>query len=225
MRILALLALILALAGCHMLRPELPPWARPVPAKSEPAPEAPPEAEASVVPEPATTPAPPPAPEPAPAPVTPPPPPPPPAVAPAPAGPPPPPVRAATPPAGSRPGARARRATGPGKSPVDRQPAAGRGATVTGGSAARDRRYREAPPSTGEPAAGAEGPGDTTAGAGARRAGQEGSRWTGVRAGREPGGEGSNARGRSQHPPLNLLRRVTFYILPQSTSVVTLTSR
>ena len=98
MRILALLALILALAGCHMLRPELPPWARPVPAKSEPAPEAPPEAEASVVPEPATTPAPPPEPEPAPAPVTPPPPPPPPAVAPAPAGPPPPPVRAATPP-------------------------------------------------------------------------------------------------------------------------------
>ncbi len=62
MRILALLALILALAGCHMLRPELPPWARPVPAKSEPAPEAPPEAEASVVPEPATTPAPPPEP-------------------------------------------------------------------------------------------------------------------------------------------------------------------
>ena len=99
MRILALLALVLALAGCHMLRPELPPWARPVPAKSEPAPEAPPEAEASVVPEPATTPAPPPEPEPepAPAPVTPPPPPPPPAVAPAPAGPPPPPVRAATP--------------------------------------------------------------------------------------------------------------------------------
>lgn len=97
MRILALLALILALAGCHMLRPELPPWARPVPAKSEPAPEASPEAEASVVPEPATTPAPPPEPEPAPAPVTPPPPPPPPAVAPAPAGPPPPPVRAATP--------------------------------------------------------------------------------------------------------------------------------
>jgi outer membrane biosynthesis protein TonB len=96
-RILALLALILALAGCHMLRPELPPWARPVPAKSEPAPEASPEAEASVVPEPATTPAPPPEPEPAPAPVTPPPPPPPPAVAPAPAGPPPPPVRAATP--------------------------------------------------------------------------------------------------------------------------------
>ena len=41
MRILALLALILALAGCHMLRPELPPWARPVPAKSEPAPERP----------------------------------------------------------------------------------------------------------------------------------------------------------------------------------------
>jgi outer membrane biosynthesis protein TonB len=95
MRILALLALILALAGCRMLRPELPPWARPVPAKSEPAPEAPPEAEASVVPEPATTPAPPP--EPAPAPVTPPPPPRPPAVTPAPAGPPPPPVRAATP--------------------------------------------------------------------------------------------------------------------------------
>jgi outer membrane biosynthesis protein TonB len=95
MRILALLALILALAGCHMLRPELPPWARPVPAKSEPEPEAPPEAEASVVPEPAPTPAPPP--EPAPAPVAPPPPPRPPAIAPAPAGPPPPPVRAATP--------------------------------------------------------------------------------------------------------------------------------
>ena len=95
MRILALLALILALAGCHMLGPELPPWARPVPAKSEPALEATPEAEASVVPEPATTPAPPP--EPAPAPVAPPPPPPPPEVAPAPAGPPPPPVRAATP--------------------------------------------------------------------------------------------------------------------------------
>ena len=101
MRILALLALILALAGCHMLRPELPPWARPVPAKSEPAPEAPPEAEASVVPEPATTPAPPP--EPAPAPVTPPPPAPPPEVAPAPAGPPPPPVRAATPAPASAP--------------------------------------------------------------------------------------------------------------------------
>jgi hypothetical protein len=98
MRILALLALILALGGCHMLRPELPPWARPVPATSEPAPEPPPEAGASVVPEPATTPAPPPPePEPAPAPVTPPPPPLPPAVAPAPAGPPPPPVRAATP--------------------------------------------------------------------------------------------------------------------------------
>jgi outer membrane biosynthesis protein TonB len=101
MRILALLALILALAGCHMLRPELPPWARPVPAKSEPAPEAPPEAEASVVPEPATTPAPPP--EPAPALVTPSPPPPPPEVAPAPAGPPPPPVRAATPAPASAP--------------------------------------------------------------------------------------------------------------------------
>jgi outer membrane biosynthesis protein TonB len=101
MRIVALLALILALAGCHILRPELPPWARPVPAKSEPAPEDPPEAEASIVPEPATTLAPPPDPDPdpdpAPAPVTPPPPPRPPAVAPAPTGPPPPPVRAATP--------------------------------------------------------------------------------------------------------------------------------
>ena len=93
MKILALLALILALAGCHMLRPELPPWARPVPAKSEPAPEA---AEASgVVPEPDTTPAPPP--EPDPAPVTPSQPPVPPAITPAPTGPPPPPVRAATP--------------------------------------------------------------------------------------------------------------------------------
>jgi outer membrane biosynthesis protein TonB len=96
MRILVLLGLILALAGCRMLRPELPPWARPVPATSEPAPEAPPEAEASVVPEQPTTP---PAtePQPAPAPATPPPPPRPPAVTPAPAGPPPPPARAATP--------------------------------------------------------------------------------------------------------------------------------
>ena len=220
MRILALLALILALAGCHMLRPELPPWARPVPAKSEPAPEAPPEAEASVVPEPATTPAPPHRSRSRP-------------LRPSrrlrrrlhPRLPPLPPdrlrLRCARPRRrrsrlGASPGARARRATGPGKSPVDRKPAAGRGATVTGGSAARDRRYREAPPSTGEPAAGAEGPGNTTAGAGARRAGPEGSRWTGVRARREPGGEGSNARGRSQHPPLNLLRRVTFYILPRT---------
>ena len=215
MRILALLALILALAGCHMLRPELPPWARPVPAKSEPAPEAPPEAEASVVPEPATTPAPPPEPaEPAPAPVTPPPPPRPPAVAPAPAGPPPPPVRAATLSRRLQPHA-------PAAPPADSPPLT---ASLPPAEARRLQeeaqrgieRDREAPPSTGEPAARAEGPGNTTAGAGARRAGQEGSRWTGVRARREPGGEGSNARGRSQHPPLNLLRRVTFYILPRT---------
>ncbi len=97
MRILTLLGLVLALAGCRVLGPELPPpWARPIPAKTEPAPETPPGAEASVVPEPVATPAPTPEPEPDPEPIAPPPLPPlPPVAPPAPVGPPPAPARTA----------------------------------------------------------------------------------------------------------------------------------
>jgi len=99
---------------------------------------------------------------------------------------------------------------------TDGQLAAGRGATAARGSAARDRRHRAASAPTRDTAAGGEGCGDPSTRAGARRASPQGSRRTGVRARREPRGEGANARGRSQHPPLNPpFRRVTFSIWPR----------
>ena len=108
---------------------------------------------------------------------------------------------------------------------IDGQPASRRGAASPGRGQPSVGGDRAAAPAARGPSPQPEGPGNAPSGPGSRRAGQEGARGRGVRAGGQPGGEGAHARGRPKHPPLTGRRASDFLHLASETSVVTLTSR